>query len=81
MPADDPSHLTETCRGCGAVLVPVADGGPAHPGASMSCARLFEVTLQGLREEAAAHPAAAPVLALADAAYQEDWAAAQPVRT
>lgn len=69
MTADDPSQRTEVCPGCGAVLVPVADGGPAHRGASASCTRLFEVTLGGLREEAAAHGATASVVALADAAY------------
>jgi hypothetical protein len=51
------------------VLAPLAPGDPPHPGASASCARLFEVTLRGLREEAAASPATAPVAALADAAY------------
>jgi hypothetical protein len=51
------------------VLIPLTDDGPSHPGASASCARLFEVTLRGLREEAAADPATAAVVALADAAY------------
>jgi hypothetical protein len=51
------------------VLVPLTDGGPSRPGASTSCARLFEVTLGGLREEAGAHPATASAVALADAAY------------
>jgi hypothetical protein len=67
--ADDPAQPTERCPGCGAVLVPLADGGPVHPGASASCTRLFEVTLGGLREEAAAHAATASVVALTDAAY------------
>ncbi|WP_116449461.1 DUF5946 family protein [Blastococcus litoris] len=69
MPADVPSQPTETCPGCGAVLVPVPDGGPRHPGASASCARLYEVTLRGLREEADAAPGGDAVVALADAAY------------
>jgi len=69
VPADDSSHATETCPGCGAVLVGVADRGRAHPGASAAFAWLFEVTLRGLREEADAHPATARVVALADAAY------------
>jgi len=69
VPTDDPPSPTETCPGCGAVLVPVADSDYRHPGASVSCARLFDVTLGGLREEAAAHPATASVVALADAAY------------
>lgn len=69
MPADVPAQPTETCPGCGAVLVPVPDGDPRHPGASASCARLFEVTLRGLREEADAAPGGLAVVALADAAY------------
>jgi len=40
-----------------------------HAGASASCARLFEVTVRGLREEAQADPSAAPLIRLADAAY------------
>lgn len=60
---------TEVCPGCGAVLAPVADDDPAHPGASPSCARLFEVTLRGLREEASTDLASAATSRLADAAY------------
>ena len=60
---------TTACPGCGAVLVAVPDDGRPHPGASPSCTRLFEVTLRGIREEAAADPAAAAALQLADAAY------------
>jgi hypothetical protein len=51
------------------VLVPLTGPGPAHPGASGSCALLFEVTLRGLREEGGSSPATASVVALADAAY------------
>jgi hypothetical protein len=40
-----------------------------HAGASASCARLFEVTVRGLRDEAHADPSAAPLIRLADAAY------------
>jgi hypothetical protein len=76
VPADHSPQPTESCPGCGAVLLRVPDSDPAHPGASASCARLFEVTLGGLREEAAAHLATAAVVALADAAY----AAQHPVR-
>jgi hypothetical protein len=61
--------LTEVCPGCGAVLAPLSDGGGTHPGASASCARLFEVTLRGLREEASADAAAAAVVQQADDAY------------
>jgi hypothetical protein len=60
---------TVACPGCGSVLAPGEDGGPRHPGASPSCARLFEVTLRGLREEAPADPAAAHAVRLADDAY------------
>jgi hypothetical protein len=57
---------TEVCPGCGAVLVPVEE--PAlRPGATASCARLFEVTLHGVRDEPDA--ASAAVVRLADAAY------------
>jgi len=63
-PAGEPS--TETCPGCGAVLAPAP--GAALPGASPSCARLFEVTLRGLREETL-DPAVAAVVRLADDAY------------
>lgn len=65
---DDPPTPPEICPGCGAVLLP-ADSGASHPGASASCARLFEVTLRGLREDGASHPATATVVGLADAAY------------
>jgi hypothetical protein len=64
-----PPQPTEACRGCGAVLARPADASPSHPGASASCARLFDVTLRGLREEAGADPATAAVVRLADAAY------------
>jgi hypothetical protein len=60
---------SESCPGCGAVLASLPDTAPTHPGASASCARLFEVTVRGLREEASADPAAAPLVRLADAAY------------
>src|SRR4051794_31679665 len=67
MPADAPPP-TEACPGCGAVLVPVG-GTSTHPGASASCARLFEVTLHGLREQAVTDPGAAAAVRSADAAY------------
>jgi hypothetical protein len=66
---DHPAQPAEICPGCGAVLAPLNEAGAAHPGASASCTRLFEVTLGGLREEAASHAATAAVAALADAAY------------
>ena len=69
MPPVAPPEPTEACPGCGAVLVRVTDVAPSHPGASASCARLFEVTVGGLREEAAADAATAGVVRLADAAY------------
>jgi Family of unknown function (DUF5946) len=64
-PAPEP---TEVCPGCGAVLVR-GNGSAPHPGVSASCARLFEVTLNGLREQAATDSGAAAALASADAAY------------
>jgi hypothetical protein len=64
-----PLQPTETCPGCRAVLLQARDRPSAHPGASASCARLFEVTLRGLREEAGASAGVAAVVALADAAY------------
>ena len=67
---------SEACPGCGAVLAALPGAAPEHPGASASCARLFEVTVRGLREEAGADPAAAPLVRLADAAYD----AQHPVR-
>jgi Family of unknown function (DUF5946) len=60
---------TETCPGCGAVLVSPPPGGSLHPGASPACSRLFEVTLLGVREETAADASAAATVRLADAAY------------
>jgi hypothetical protein len=57
---------TEVCPGCGAVLVPVGEAA-LRPGATASCARLFEVTLRGPREDPDA--ASAAVVRLADAAY------------
>jgi hypothetical protein len=64
-----PPSTTVACPGCGSVLAPIEDDGPAHPGASAPCTRLFEVTLRGLREEAPADPAAAAVVRRADDAY------------
>jgi hypothetical protein len=68
MPPSD-SEPTEVCPGCGAVLARLPDGGSAPAGASPSCARLFEVTLHGLREEGTADPSVAAVVRRADDAY------------
>ena len=65
----DADGASEVCPGCGAVLASLPDPVPTHPGASASCARLFEVTVRGLRDEAQADPSAAPLVRLADAAY------------
>jgi hypothetical protein len=51
------------------VLVRPSGTATPHPGASASCARLFEVPLRGLREEAGADPAATAAVRRADAAY------------
>ena len=66
-PASDPA--TEVCPGCGTVLAPVPAGSPTRPGASPSCARLFDVTLRGPHEEASTDATAAATARLADAAY------------
>jgi hypothetical protein len=63
-----PPEPTDACPGCGSVLV-TTDDATLHPGASTSCARLFDTTLDGLREETLGDPSAAAVVALADAAY------------
>jgi hypothetical protein len=76
MPDVAPPEPTETCPGCGIVLVRTPDGPSPHPGASTSCARLFGTTLRGIREEAAADPSAAATLALADATYAAQHARA-----
>ncbi|MCV2490644.1 DUF5946 family protein [Geodermatophilus sp. YIM 151500] len=65
--AGDPA--TVTCPGCGSVLVPAAPPERPHPGAAPACARLFEVTVRGLRDEADADPGTAAVAQLADDAY------------
>jgi hypothetical protein len=69
VPAVAPHEPTETCPGCGGVLVRASNDPSPHAGASTSCARLFRTTLRGLREEAAADPAAATIVGIADAAY------------
>jgi hypothetical protein len=69
VPSPVPAEPTESCPGCGAVLVAGSDDRPGQPGASRACARLFEVTLGGLREETDADPAAAAAVRLADDAY------------
>jgi len=53
------------CPGCGTVLAPQTDD--ERP--EVACARLFDETLGGLREEALADPSAAAVVELADDAY------------
>ena len=67
--ATSPAPSTEVCPGCGAVLAHVPADSPTRPGASPSCARLFDVTLRGPHEEAAADVTAAATARLADAAY------------
>jgi hypothetical protein len=69
VPSETPAQPTEACPGCGAVLVRLAPSPPPHGGASASCARLFEDTLRGLREEAGTDATAAATVRRADAAY------------
>ena len=64
-----PDPATVRCPGCGSVLALSPGDDPAATGPEAACARLFEETLHGLREDAAADPAAAGVVALADDAY------------
>ena len=76
---------TSSCPGCGAVLVVVPGLRSGHPGASASCAGLFEVTVRGLREEAVQDVRTAALLQLATDAYDAQHlepgaAAAAPVR-
>jgi hypothetical protein len=65
-----PPPPTEACPGCGAVLVRLTDGPTPRAGASASCARLFEDTLRGLREDAAVDAGVAAVVLRADSAYE-----------
>jgi hypothetical protein len=74
VPSDAAAQPTEACPGCGAVLVRPAETGTPHGGASPSCARLFEVTLRGLREDAGTDPGAAAAVRRADAAYDAQHA-------
>ena len=74
VPSTAAPEPTEVCPGCGAVLVRPLEAAAPHPGASAACARLFEVTLHGLREEADADPAAAATVRRADAAYDAQHA-------
>ena len=74
VPSDVSAQPTEACPGCGAVLVRPDDAAPPHPGASASCARLFEDTLRGLREEAGADATAAAAVRRADVAYDAQHA-------
>ena len=63
-------HLrTTVCPGCGAVLVAAAEDAAAHPGASAACWALFQVTVRGLRDEAAQDPQTAALLQLAVDTY------------
>ncbi|MDT0277333.1 DUF5946 family protein [Blastococcus goldschmidtiae] len=80
-PLPEPAPATEACPGCGAVLAPVDGDVAAHPGASPSCTRLFDVTLRGPREEASADAGAVATARLADAAYDAQHpVAAEPAR-
>ncbi len=68
-PPTDPVTVSSACPGCGVVLVSGGRPERPHPGAAPSCARLFEVTLHGLREESTAAATAAATVRLADDAY------------
>jgi hypothetical protein len=66
-PGQNPA--TVRCPGCGSVLAVPPGDDPAAGIPAAACARLFEETLRGVREEAAADPASAVTVALADDAY------------
>ena len=74
VPSETPAQPTEACPGCGAVLVRADVAASPHGGSSASCARLFDVTVRGLREEAGTDPAAAAAVRRADAAYDAQHA-------
>jgi hypothetical protein len=74
VPSDAAVPPTEACPGCGAVLVGLDGGTAAHGGASAACARLFEDTLRGLREEAGTDATASATMRRADAAYDAQHA-------
>lgn len=80
-PDEQATTSTEVCPGCGAVLAPAPDDAATHPGATASCARLFEVTLRGLREEAATEAGAAATMRMAEAAYDVQHAGAGEPRS
>ena len=60
---------TTVSPGCGAVLAATPEAAEQHPGASPSCWRLFQVTVRGLRDDAAQDPRAAALLQLARDTY------------
>ena len=68
-PAGPERPETEVCPGCGAVLVAAPRPVTSSPGASASCTGLFEVTVRGLREDAAQDLRTAALLQLATDAY------------
>ncbi|HEV7727250.1 MAG TPA: DUF5946 family protein [Modestobacter sp.] len=67
--AGSKAPATERCPGCGAVLVVVPGLTSSAAGASPSCSGLFDVTVRGLRDEAAADVQTAGLLQLATDAY------------
>ena len=68
-PPVDAVPETTRCPGCGSVLAVVPGPASSHPGASAGCAALFEVTVRGLRDEAAQDVQTAALLQLAADAY------------
>jgi hypothetical protein len=62
------------------VLAPAPGDDPAVPGIPAACTRLFEETVRGVRDDSAADPQAAVVLALADAAYAAQHTGADPAQ-
>ena len=68
-PATPDQPRTTVCPGCGAVLVTTPGQAEEHPGASAACWRLFQVTVRGLRDDAAQDARAAALLQLARDTY------------
>ncbi|WP_147332027.1 DUF5946 family protein [Geodermatophilus marinus] len=75
-PARTAADAAVQCPGCGSVLAALETTAPEPPAApTAACARLFEETTRGLRDEEGADPRPAATLALAEAAWTAQHAA------
>ena len=66
---DAAAPTSSACPGCGAVLADAPAPERLRPGASPACARLFEDTLLGLRDDLGSDPGVAAVLRRAEDVY------------